>query len=81
MVAWIYETIRSLPPAWVVKTKKKIPHIVQWKTMTSSKINLVEGNVLQTLEPDAKESHKKYWFTVKNNMPRIPGWVHKIGIL
>ncbi|KAH9743721.1 AUGMIN subunit 6 [Citrus sinensis] len=86
-----YETIGGLPPAWVVKTKKKIPCIMQYKPMASSKINFAEvysffndesrlGNVLQTLESDAKESKKKYWLTVKDYMPRIPDWVHKVGI-
>ncbi|GAY52647.1 hypothetical protein CUMW_143500 [Citrus unshiu] len=86
--AWIYEAIRGLPSAWVVKTKKKIPHIVQWKPMASSKINFAEvysffndesrlGDVLQTLEPNAKESSRKYWLTVDDYMPGIPDWVHK----
>ncbi|GAY65099.1 hypothetical protein CUMW_238640, partial [Citrus unshiu] len=75
--AWIYEAIGGLPPEWVVKTKKKIPRIVQWKPMASSRINFAEGHVLQTLEPNAKESSRKYWLTVKDYMPRIPDWVHK----
>ncbi|GAY65194.1 hypothetical protein CUMW_239310 [Citrus unshiu] len=40
--AWIYEAIGGLPSAWVVKTKKKIPRIVQWKPMASSRINFAE---------------------------------------
>ncbi|GAY65101.1 hypothetical protein CUMW_238640, partial [Citrus unshiu] len=87
--AWIYEAIGGLPPEWVVKTKKKIPRIVQWKPMASSRINFAEvysffnnesrlGHVLQTLEPNAKESSRKYWLTVKDYMPRIPDWVHKV---
>ncbi|GAY31825.1 hypothetical protein CUMW_272370 [Citrus unshiu] len=56
--AWIYEAIRGLPSSWVMKMKKKNPHIVQWKPMASSKINFTERDVLQTLEPDAKESRK-----------------------
>ncbi|GAY49411.1 hypothetical protein CUMW_118870, partial [Citrus unshiu] len=83
--AWIYEAIGGVPSAWVVKTKKKIPRIVQWKLMTFSKINFAEvylflndesrlGDVLQTIEPNAKESRKKYWLTVKDYMPCIPGW-------
>ncbi|GAY58461.1 hypothetical protein CUMW_187130 [Citrus unshiu] len=72
---WIYKAIG----AWVVKTKKKIPRIVQWKPMASSKINFAKGNILQTLEPNAKESSKKYWLTVKDYMPRISGWVHKVS--
>ena len=40
--AWIFEAIRGLTSAWVVKTKKKIPRIVQWKPMASSKINFAE---------------------------------------
>ncbi|GAY65254.1 hypothetical protein CUMW_239760 [Citrus unshiu] len=73
--AWIYEAIGGLPSTWVVKTKKKIPRIVQWKPMASSKINFAEvysffndesrlGDVLQTLEPISKESNRKYWLTV-----------------
>ena len=40
--AWIYEAIGGLPSTWVVKTKKKIPRIVQWKPMASSRINFAE---------------------------------------
>ncbi|GAY32246.1 hypothetical protein CUMW_273440 [Citrus unshiu] len=40
--AWIYEAIGGLPSTWVVKTKKKIPCIVQWKPMASSRINFAE---------------------------------------
>ncbi|GAY68271.1 hypothetical protein CUMW_262830 [Citrus unshiu] len=86
--AWIYEAIRGLPSTWVVKTKKKIPCIVQWKPMASSRINFAEvysffndesrlGDVLQTLEPNSKESSRKYWLTVKDYMLSIPDWVHK----
>ncbi|KAH9704055.1 ras-related protein RABC2a [Citrus sinensis] len=42
LMAWIYKTIKGLPLAWVVKTKKKISRIVQWKPMAYSKINFVE---------------------------------------
>ncbi|GAY65250.1 hypothetical protein CUMW_239760 [Citrus unshiu] len=69
-VPWIYEAIGGLPSTWVVKTKKKIPRIVQWKPMASSKINFAEvysffndesrlGDVLQTLEPISKENFKE----------------------
>ncbi|GAY65742.1 hypothetical protein CUMW_243390 [Citrus unshiu] len=86
--AWIYEAIGGLPSTWVVKTKNKIPCIVQWKPMASSRINFAEvysffndesriGDVLQTLEPNSKESSRKYWLTVKDYMPSIPDWVHK----
>ncbi|GAY59191.1 hypothetical protein CUMW_192710 [Citrus unshiu] len=40
--AWIYEAIGGLPSTWVVKTKNKIPRILQWKPMTSSRINFTE---------------------------------------
>ncbi|GAY60658.1 hypothetical protein CUMW_203770 [Citrus unshiu] len=63
--AWIYEAIGGLPSTWVVKTKKKIPRIVQWKPMASSRINFAEGDVLQTFEPNSKESSKKYWLTTR----------------
>ncbi|GAY67647.1 hypothetical protein CUMW_258250 [Citrus unshiu] len=66
--AWIYEAIGGLPSVWVVKTKKKIPRIV---------LNLWQCDVLQTLEPNAKESSRKYWLIVKDYMPCIPDWVHK----
>ncbi|GAY50493.1 hypothetical protein CUMW_127110 [Citrus unshiu] len=86
--AWIYEAIGGLPSTWVVKTKNKIPRILQWKPMASSRINFAEvysffndesrlGDVLQTLEPNSKESSKKYWFSVKDYLPSIPDWVHK----
>ncbi|GAY62596.1 hypothetical protein CUMW_219090 [Citrus unshiu] len=86
--AWIYEAIGGLPSTWVVKTKNKIPRIVQWKPMASSRINFADvysffndesriGDVLQTLEPNSKESSRKYWLTVKDYMPNIPDWVHK----
>ncbi|GAY63606.1 hypothetical protein CUMW_226980 [Citrus unshiu] len=89
-LALIYEAIRGLPSTWVVKTKKKIPRIMQWKLMASLRINFAEvysffnnesrlGDVLQTLEPNAKESSRKYWLTVKDYMPRIPDWVHKVA--
>ncbi|KDO50524.1 hypothetical protein CISIN_1g024656mg [Citrus sinensis] len=69
--AWIYEAIGGLPSTWVVKTKKKIPRIVQWKPIPSYVINFAEvysffnhesrlGDVLQTLEPNSKESSRKY---------------------
>ncbi|GAY57095.1 hypothetical protein CUMW_176800 [Citrus unshiu] len=87
--AWIYEAIGGLLSTWVVKTKNKIPRIVQWKPMASSRINFAEvysffndesriGDVLQTLEPNSKESSIKYWLTVKDYMPSIPDWVHKV---
>ncbi|GAY32853.1 hypothetical protein CUMW_004440 [Citrus unshiu] len=86
--AWIYEAIRGLPSIWVVKTKNKIPRIVQWKPMAYSRINFAKvysffnnesriGDVLQTLEPNSNESSRKYWLTVKDYMPSIPAWVHK----
>ncbi|GAY66809.1 hypothetical protein CUMW_251730 [Citrus unshiu] len=70
------------------KIKNKIPRIVQWKPMESSKINFAEvyllfnnesriGDVLQTLELNSKESSRKYWLTVKDYMPSILDWVHK----
>ncbi|GAY53361.1 hypothetical protein CUMW_148740 [Citrus unshiu] len=85
---WIYEAIGGLPSTWVVKTKNKIPRILQWKPMASSRINFAEvysffndesrlGDVLQTLEPNSKESSRKYWLSVKNYLPSIPDWVHK----
>ncbi|GAY65954.1 hypothetical protein CUMW_245020 [Citrus unshiu] len=88
--AWIYEAIGGFPSTWVVKTKNKIPRIVQWKPMASSRINFAEvylffndesriGDVLQTLEPNSKESNRKYWLIVKDYMPSIPDWVHKFG--
>ena len=40
--AWIYEAIGGLSSAWVVKTKKKIPRIVQLMPMASLKINFAE---------------------------------------
>ncbi|GAY45332.1 hypothetical protein CUMW_088670 [Citrus unshiu] len=86
--AWIYEAIGGLPSTWVVKTKNKIPRILQWKPMASSRINFVEvysffndesrlGDVLQTLELSSKESSRKYWLSVKDYVPSIPDWVHK----
>ncbi|GAY57829.1 hypothetical protein CUMW_182460 [Citrus unshiu] len=60
-----------------MKTKKKIPRIVQSKPMASSKINFAEGDVLQSFQSDAKKSRKKYWLTMKDYMPRIPGWIYK----
>ncbi|KDO38487.1 hypothetical protein CISIN_1g042696mg [Citrus sinensis] len=90
--AWIYEAIGGLLSTWVVKTKKKIPRIVQWKPMASSRMNFAKvysfftdesrlGDVLQTIESNSKESSRKYWLTVKDYMPRILDWVHKVGIL
>ncbi|GAY69413.1 hypothetical protein CUMW_271770, partial [Citrus unshiu] len=86
--AWIYEAIGGLLSTWVVKTKKKIPRIVQWKPMASSRMNFAKvysfftdesrlGDVLQTIESNSKESSRKYWLTVKDYMPRILDWVHK----
>ncbi|KAK9181049.1 hypothetical protein WN944_024186 [Citrus x changshan-huyou] len=86
--AWIYEAIRGLPSTWVVKAKNKIPRILQWKPMASSRINFAEvysffndesrlGDVLQTLEPNSKESSKNYWLSVNDYLPSIPDWVHK----
>ncbi|GAY38120.1 hypothetical protein CUMW_034310 [Citrus unshiu] len=86
--AWIYEAIGGLPSTWVVKTKSKIPRILQWKPMSSSRINFAEvysffndesrlTDVLQTLEPNSKESSRKYWLSVKDYLPSIPDWVHK----
>ncbi|GAY42361.1 hypothetical protein CUMW_066240 [Citrus unshiu] len=86
--AWIYEAIGGLPSTWVVKTKNKIPRILQWKPMASSRINFAEvysffndesrlGDVLQTLEPNSKESSRNYWVSVKDYLPSIPGWVLK----
>lgn len=40
--AWIYEAIGGLPSTWVVKTKNKIPRILQCKPMASSRINFAE---------------------------------------
>ncbi|GAY46458.1 hypothetical protein CUMW_097240 [Citrus unshiu] len=31
--------------------------------MASSRINFAEGDVLQTLEPNSKESSRKYWLS------------------
>ncbi|GAY38121.1 hypothetical protein CUMW_034310 [Citrus unshiu] len=87
--AWIYEAIGGLPSTWVVKTKSKIPRILQWKPMSSSRINFAEvysffndesrlTDVLQTLEPNSKESSRKYWLSVKDYLPSIPDWVHKV---
>ncbi|GAY48818.1 hypothetical protein CUMW_114620 [Citrus unshiu] len=56
--------------------------------MASSRINFAEvysffndesrlGDVLQTLEPNSKESSRKYWLFVKDYLPSIPDWVHK----
>ncbi|GAY69529.1 hypothetical protein CUMW_289670, partial [Citrus unshiu] len=56
--------------------------------MASSRINFAEvysffndesrlGDVLQTLEPNSKESSKNYWLSVKDYLPSIPDWVHK----
>ena len=39
---WIYEAIEGLLSAGVLKTNNKIPRIVQWKLMASSKINFTE---------------------------------------
>ncbi|KAH9667254.1 hypothetical protein KPL70_020965 [Citrus sinensis] len=86
--AWIYEAIGGLPSTWVVKTKNKIPCILQWKPMASLRINFAEvysffndesrlGDVLQTLEPNSKESSRKYWLSVKDYLPSIPDWVLK----
>ncbi|XP_052287642.1 uncharacterized protein LOC112498263 [Citrus sinensis] len=82
--AWIYEAIGGLPSIWVVKTKNKIPRILQLKPMASSRINFAEvysffndesrlGDVLQTLKPNSKESSRKYWLSVKDYLPSIPG--------
>ncbi|GAY45415.1 hypothetical protein CUMW_089340 [Citrus unshiu] len=68
--------------------KNKIPCILQWKPMASSRINFAEvysffndesrlGDVLQTLELNSKESSRKYWLSVKDYLPSIPDWVHK----
>ncbi|GAY48821.1 hypothetical protein CUMW_114620 [Citrus unshiu] len=57
--------------------------------MASSRINFAEvysffndesrlGDVLQTLEPNSKESSRKYWLFVKDYLPSIPDWVHKV---
>ncbi|GAY68779.1 hypothetical protein CUMW_266870 [Citrus unshiu] len=75
--AWIYEVIGGLPSTWVVKTRNKIPCILQWKPMASSRINFAEGDVLQNLEPNSRESCRKYWLSVKDYLPSIPDWVHK----
>ncbi|GAY59834.1 hypothetical protein CUMW_197500 [Citrus unshiu] len=75
--AWIYEAIGGLPSTWVVKMKKKIPRILQWKSMASLRINFAEGDVLQSLEPNSNESSRKYWLSVKDYLPTIPDWVHK----
>ncbi|GAY63399.1 hypothetical protein CUMW_225250 [Citrus unshiu] len=86
--AWIYEAIGGLPSTWVVKTKKKIPRILQWKPMVYLIINFAEvysffndesrlEDILQTLEPNSTESSRKYWLSVKDYMPSIPDWVHK----
>ncbi|GAY67530.1 hypothetical protein CUMW_257240, partial [Citrus unshiu] len=56
--------------------------------MASSRINFAKvysffndesrlGDVLQTLEPNSKESSRKYWLSVKDYLPSIPDWVHK----
>ncbi|GAY44908.1 hypothetical protein CUMW_085470 [Citrus unshiu] len=37
----------------------------------------VQMDVLQTLEPNSKESSRKYWLSVKDYLPSIPDWVHK----
>ncbi|GAY63400.1 hypothetical protein CUMW_225250 [Citrus unshiu] len=87
--AWIYEAIGGLPSTWVVKTKKKIPRILQWKPMVYLIINFAEvysffndesrlEDILQTLEPNSTESSRKYWLSVKDYMPSIPDWVHKV---
>ncbi|GAY52680.1 hypothetical protein CUMW_143770 [Citrus unshiu] len=74
--AWIYEAIGGLPSTWVVKTKNKIPRIVQWKPMASSRINFAE--VYSFFNDESRiESNRKYWLTVKDYMPSIPNWVHK----
>ncbi|GAY63521.1 hypothetical protein CUMW_226240 [Citrus unshiu] len=60
--------------------------------MASSRINFAEvysffndesrlGNVLQTLEQNSNESSRKYWLSVKDYLPSIPDWVHKLLIL
>ncbi|GAY68785.1 hypothetical protein CUMW_266870 [Citrus unshiu] len=41
----------------------------------SSTTNL--GDVLQNLEPNSRESCRKYWLSVKDYLPSIPDWVHK----
>ncbi|GAY52682.1 hypothetical protein CUMW_143770 [Citrus unshiu] len=75
--AWIYEAIGGLPSTWVVKTKNKIPRIVQWKPMASSRINFAE--VYSFFNDESRiESNRKYWLTVKDYMPSIPNWVHKV---
>ncbi|GAY53155.1 hypothetical protein CUMW_147220 [Citrus unshiu] len=63
--------------------KKKIPCIVQWKPMASSRINFVEVYLFFNDEshlPNSKESSRKYWLTVKDYMPSIPDWIHKVDI-
>ena len=57
--AWIYVAIGGLMPAWVVKTKKKIPRIVQWKPMASSKINFAE--VYSFLNDESCLINNMYW--------------------
>ena len=57
--AWIYVAIGGLMPAWVVKTKKKIPHIVQWKLMVFSKINFAE--VYSLLNDESRLINNMYW--------------------
>ncbi|GAY48370.1 hypothetical protein CUMW_111150, partial [Citrus unshiu] len=54
-----YETIGGLPPAWVVKTKKKIPCIMQYKPMASSKINFAE--VYSFFNDESRLVSNMYW--------------------
>ncbi|GAY59929.1 hypothetical protein CUMW_198230 [Citrus unshiu] len=72
-----------------LENEEEDSRIVQWKSMASSRINFAEvysffndesrlGDVLQTLEPNANETSRKYWLTVKDYMPHILNWVHKV---
>ncbi|GAY51641.1 hypothetical protein CUMW_135750 [Citrus unshiu] len=70
------------------KRRRRFSRIMQWKPMASSRINFAEiylffndesrlGDILQTIEPNSKESSRKYWLTVKDYMPSISDCVHK----
>ncbi|GAY55133.1 hypothetical protein CUMW_162070 [Citrus unshiu] len=56
----IYEAIGGLPSAWVVKMKKKIPRIVQWKPMASLKINFAKHQPSINAPPSVTRQSDEY---------------------
>ncbi|GAY66716.1 hypothetical protein CUMW_251010, partial [Citrus unshiu] len=83
--AWIFEAIEGLPLEWVEKIRRNGPRIVRWKPVAFSDINFgevysylnerLDGTILQTLKPDAKERATNYWKSVDDYVPYLPSWV------